>query len=173
MSETFDEVDAALNEVVGTPSMLLGRVIAAIESLGITAQVDWEAETFEITDMPGTDGITTGIVMQRSQAVVFHRVHGEYLDEDAKNRIIPALARANAALDVSAVELNETLGILSVRNAVEIGNLNVGRAVLASLFVAAIQRVAKDAELVLPALLKVASGQATVREAAAEWKPHL
>lgn len=167
-----DELDAALRETVGdAPSVLMGRVITAFQGLNLEpTDIDWEQETFDAPAVPGATGPVSGVVMQRSRAVVFHRVYDEYLTSEQQQRVAPAVALANNALDVSAVELNASVGILSLRSAVEIADLDVGRDLLGAMMTVAIRRVSSDWDLVGTDLIAVANGSLSAEAAASRWR---
>lgn len=172
MSDDLDlpDVAASLAGLHADPSVLLGRVISALEAAGVRTEVDWDLETFDVLgDGPEHEQVL-GVVMQRSAAVVFHLVHGAYLTEQERDRVAPAVMRANGLLDVSAVELDVELGTLSLRTAVEIGDTDLDRATLGALLTTALTRVRHDWDLVSPGLLRVAAGQLDAVAATKEWR---
>ncbi len=171
MSDDLDlpGLAASLARLHADPSVLLGRIISALEAAGVRTEVDWELETFDVLgDGPEHEQVL-GVVMQRSRAAVFHRVHHGYLTEAERERVLPAVNRANGFLDVSAVELDVELGTLSLRTAVEVGDADLDRSTLGVLLTAAIGRVRDDWERISPGLLQVAAGHADARSAASGW----
>ncbi|GAA2241588.1 hypothetical protein GCM10010401_12990 [Rarobacter faecitabidus] len=171
---TPDDVDLALRDIASAPSVLLGRVVTAFEAVGLTpTEIDWEQETFDAPELPGVTGPISGIVMQRSRAVVFHRVHDVFLSPEQVERLEPVVIAANSELDISAVEVTPQIGALSLRAAVEVGDLELGRVLLGEMMTVAIRRVAADWEVVSPALIAAADGEISAGEAKSRLRPHL
>lgn len=141
-----------MTEQTPLASMLAHTVHGALDAAGVAHDMDWGQETFTLVD-----GVV-GVVTQVRPGVSVYVVADEVVPDDARERVALAAAHLNARLSGTTVEIDMTLGLLSVRAAVATGDLALLPEDLGGLVAVAADEVRATWALVAGVLADVVAG---------------
>lgn len=148
-----------MTEQTPLASELAHAVHGALDAAGVAHDTDWAQETFTLAD-----GLV-GVVTQVRPGVTLYAVADDVVPEDARERTALAATYLNSRLSSTTVELDMTLGLLSVRAAVSTGGLVLLPEDLGGLLAVAADEVRATWGLVRDPLAQVVAGTLDPAEA--------